>query len=319
MGNTFINNSSYRGRLKECTDAGAECIGDDSIMADAEIIAMVITALKACGLEEFQIDIGHSGFLTGLMEGTEIDEDVKEEIYTLLKNKNFFALESLVMGLHLDDSIQKVLSVIQQFSGSIEQIEEIRSLLSNSQSIAAIDRIMEVYKILGYYDYQKYISFDLSMVTEYRYYTGIIFNGYTYGTGDAIVSGGRYDSLMKQFGADAPSVGFKISVDGLMTAMSRQKIAIASNRIDTLLVYDANGQEKGIQLAMKLREDNVCLQTQCCHFDIAIEDILHYAKENQFQYVLCVNETATRVKVIHTQDSDEHIYELETFTKEDIR
>ena len=62
-GNIFINNNSYQGRLKESTQLGAELIGDDSIEADAEILAMAVECLKKAGLEKFQISIGHAGFM----------------------------------------------------------------------------------------------------------------------------------------------------------------------------------------------------------------------------------------------------------------
>ena len=68
------------------------------------------------------------------------------------------------------------------------------------------------------YGYEKYIGFDLGMVNHYDYYTGIIFRGYTYGTGDAIGKGGRYDNLLIQFGKKAPAIGFTILVDDLMMA-----------------------------------------------------------------------------------------------------
>ena len=57
-GNTFINNSSFRGRLKETTQMGVERMGDDSPEADAEILAMTVECLLAVGLTEFQVSVG---------------------------------------------------------------------------------------------------------------------------------------------------------------------------------------------------------------------------------------------------------------------
>ncbi len=57
-GNTFINHSSYQGRLKEVTQLGAEFIGDDSVEADAEMLALVIESMQAVGLREFQLNVG---------------------------------------------------------------------------------------------------------------------------------------------------------------------------------------------------------------------------------------------------------------------
>ncbi len=69
-GNTFINHSSYQGRLKENTQLGAELIGLDSVEADAEMIAMVVDGLKKTGLKEFQVSIGHVDFIQSLFEAT---------------------------------------------------------------------------------------------------------------------------------------------------------------------------------------------------------------------------------------------------------
>ena len=84
-GNTFRNNSSYQGRLKENTQSGAELIGDGSVEADAEMLALSAQLLKAAGLKEFQLSVGHADFLRGLFEAAGLDEDVMEAVsYTHL-------------------------------------------------------------------------------------------------------------------------------------------------------------------------------------------------------------------------------------------
>ena len=88
------------------------------------------------------------------------------------------------------------------------------SLTDNHQAIAAVERLEEIYQILKIYGYEKYISFDFGMVSKIQYYTGIIFQAYTYGTGEPIVKGGRYDELLKHFGKPAASIGFVIMIDG---------------------------------------------------------------------------------------------------------
>ena len=68
------------------------------------------------------------------------------------------------------------------------------------------------------------------MLGSYGYYTGILFRAYTFGTGDAVVKGGRYDQLMGYFGKPAASIGFVVQADELLNALSRQKIAIPVRR-----------------------------------------------------------------------------------------
>lgn len=100
MGNTFINNNSYQGRLKENTQLGAELIGADSVDADAEIIAMAVECLLTSGLKEFQLGIGHVGFLQGLMDAAGLDEEREEELKDLIANKNSLAWRSLSQTFH---------------------------------------------------------------------------------------------------------------------------------------------------------------------------------------------------------------------------
>ena len=88
VGSTFINHSSYQGRLKESTQLGAELIGIDSVEADAEMIAMVVDGLKKVGLKEFQVNIGHVDFLQSLMEATGLSkEQILEFVELIHKGK----------------------------------------------------------------------------------------------------------------------------------------------------------------------------------------------------------------------------------------
>ena len=84
---------------------------------------------------------------------------------------------------------------------------------------------------------KNYISFDLSMINGYDYYTGIVFSGYTYGTGNPIVKGGRYNNLLSQFGKDAPSIGFSIYVDELMNTLIKTEDSFRMMIRNLLLLY----------------------------------------------------------------------------------
>ena len=93
------------------------------------------------------------------------------------------------------------------------------------------------------------MTYDLGMLSNYRYYTGIIFKAYTYGTGDYIVTGGRYDKLLMQFGKDAPAVGFVIVVDQLMAALSRQQIDVPVVLPGTVILYEQEARTGALWLA----------------------------------------------------------------------
>ena len=105
-------------------------------------------------------------------------------------------------------------------------------------------RLQDIFRLLELYGAEDHITFDLSMSGNYGYYTGVIFRAYTYGTGDAIVRGGRYDHLLEKFGKSTPSIGFAIIVDELMSALSRQKIPTDTVHRN-LIVYTASSGREG--------------------------------------------------------------------------
>ena len=134
-------------------------------------------------------------------------------------------------------------------------MEEAGKAVNNSRSRHAIERLEQVYNILCDYGVEKYISFDLTMLSKYNYYTGIIFKAYTYGVGDAIVKGGRYDTLLGRFGKESPSIGFMIAVDDLLLAMNRQNITVKGIEKRTRVTYHADNFKKALNEAKKLRAD----------------------------------------------------------------
>ena len=94
------------------------------------------------------------------------------------------------------------------------------------------------------------------MLSKYNYYTGIIFRAYTYGSGDAVVKGGRYDNLLSEFGKDSAAIGFCIQIDQLMSVLERQKINIEiPERNSTLIVYDRNKRAEAIKMASDMRKE----------------------------------------------------------------
>ena len=269
-GNIFINNSSLQGRMKESTQMGAELIGDDSIDADAEMIALAIHLLLAAGLTEFQIDIGHVGFFKGLIEEAGMDEEKTQDLRELIENKNYFGVEAMTGN--------PALIQLPKLFGSQEILKEAKRLTSNMKALTAITQLERLYEIIGEYGLQKYVTFDLGMLTQYDYYTGVIFRGYTYGTGDAVVKGGRYDALLQKFGKDAASVGLAVAVDELLIALSRQKIVMDEGESVTMILYSGAMLSEALKKSEELRQEGVCVQMNRMNPEQTLEAYKAYAK-----------------------------------------
>ncbi len=281
-GKTFMNTHNHQGKLNEITQLGAELINDDSSAADAEVIATVIDCFLATGLTEFQIEIGEVDFFKGILENSNLDDTVVDEIRGLIHNRNFFGLEILIKELNLSEDVKKVLLSFDQLFGGLEMLDTAKKLVSNKTSIEAIERLEKVYKALSYSGYEQYISFDFSLLSRYEYYTGIIFRGYTYGTGDAVVKGGRYNNLLKQYGKDAPAIGFAFYIDDLMMAISRQKIDVAIDNSDNIILYNIEQQETAIRIANHLRKTDRKVELIRKSKKKEVVDYAEYGKKNHF-------------------------------------
>lgn len=278
-GNTFINHSSYQGRLREVTQMGAELIGDDSVEADAEMLSMVIESLLAVGVKEFQINVGNVDFFRSLIEDAHLDEEAQERVIELINNRNYFGVEEYLDSIMVTRSAKEAFVGLNELTGGIEVLAAAKNIAPNSAGIMAVKRLERIYHILMMYGVEKYVTFDLSMTGNYGYYTGIIFRGYTYGSGDAIVKGGRYDHLLEKFGKTSPSIGFAIVVDELMNAMIRQKLRIVYTRKNTIILYDEEKTEDAVKLAGDLRKKAKNVELLKKSKDKLLERYVEYGKE----------------------------------------
>ncbi len=290
QGNTYKNIHNLQGKLKEKTEIGAELVNDDSSAADAEIVAAVIDSFLASGLREFQIEVGNVNFFKGLTAAAGCPEDVTDRLRGFIHNKNSFGLSEYVKTLSLSREAENAFLSFGNLFGGMEMLKRAKTIVINEISQEAILRLEKLYTALSYYGYEKYISFDLGMLSRYEYYTGIIFRGYTYGTGDAIVKGGRYNNLLKQFGKDAPAIGFGLNIDELMMALSRQRLSIETGDSGTLILYDRAYQKQAIHLgcSYRSREKQVCLIRKSGRKDN--QDYIDYAGRQNFSEMIIIED-----------------------------
>lgn len=234
-----------RNRLREFTQAGVELFGINSAFADAEVIALAIDALLACGLQHFLIDMGQVAILKGILNVTKLSEAQKAQVFSFIDKKNYIDKHFFTQ---LDNQTRLKLNDITNMFGSSQVLDNAQSILDNQESLQALHNLREVYSILKAMGYEQYISFDLGIVNAYSYYTGVVFKGMTSCVGTSILSGGRYDTLTHSFDKDIPATGFAIGIDNLHYALSREdnnkesaslKDVIAVGMVGSLNAYQA--------------------------------------------------------------------------------
>lgn len=257
-GNTFTNTSSLQGKLCEVTQMGAELMNDGSVEADGEMIAMAVEALRGAGLRDFQVSIGQVEYFKGLCAQAGLSEETELELRELISGKNRFGAEELLVEKGIPENYQDMILMTSDYFGPVDVLQQAKKPGLNQRSMDALLRLEKLYHVLCEYGVEKYVSFDLGMLSKYNYYTGVIFKIFTYGVGDAIAKGGRYDRLLGYFGKNAPAIGFVVVVDDLLLALQRQKGGIqVQEPKEQVLTYREDNYESMLSKAKKLRKDGI--------------------------------------------------------------
>lgn len=278
IGNVFRYNDFGGGKQNEFTQAGIEVLGVSTPDSDAEVISVAIKALKESGLESFKIDIGQVEFFNGLMEEARLPEEAAAQINMLIGRKDNAGLVDFLSGFDIDEGLKKLIIELPGLFGPADILDMVQSINLNNRSKGALENIRKVYDILKDYGHSEYVSIDLGMLRGLDYDTGIIFRGFAYGVGFPILTGGRYDRLVGEFGKDCPATGFSLGVNLIMMALQKQEDAQVAEKpcTDSFVCYSANGRKTAIELCEVLRGQGLSIELDIT--DSSPEEALGYAK-----------------------------------------
>ncbi len=275
VGNVFRYNDYGGGKQNEFTQAGIEVLGVNTPQSDAEVIAIAIQSLKEAGLESFQVDIGQVEFFNGLMEETGLSEEDTVQVRRLIDRKDYVGLEEFLKRCEIKENLKKLIFDLPGLFGSVEVIEKVEALALNKRSADALENIRQVLHILEDYGLGQYVSVDLGMLRGLAYDTGIIFRGFTYGIGFPVLTGGRYDRLVGEFGMNCPATGFSLGVNMIMMALQRQKVTTEKPTIDSFVCYTVSGRRTAFELCAELRKQGIVVELDIAGY--TIEEAKRYA------------------------------------------
>lgn len=239
VGNAYGCENAYYGSQMEFTQAGIELLGEASPQADAELIAVAIEALKAAGLKNFQVELGQVTFFKGLMEDAGLDADQIEELRGYIDQKNDLSIALFLNEAKLDPTIQETISKLSALFGGKEVFAQAEKFSANAKCREAVENLREIYDLLCQFGLEEYLLVDFGMLQSIDYYSGLIFKGYAEGIGYQILSGGRYDNMLKNFGRDIPATGCAMGIKRIMIALERQGTLAIKPGIDILISGDA--------------------------------------------------------------------------------
>jgi ATP phosphoribosyltransferase regulatory subunit len=251
--NVFRSIEEEAGKEAEFFQTGVELVGDNSAEADAEVVALAVASLQAAGVSSFKIALGHVGFLNGLLEeAIPGREDVQQELKDRLLRRDFAGYRETLAMLDLSIKQREELADILKLRGGKEICRQALKLSDNSLVQSSIEHLIAVWEALEDFDVAKHIMIDLTMIGDFSYYTGMIFEGYAADIGFPVCSGGRYDKLLQQFGRPAPATGFSLKTNRILDGVDGVRL---QRELPVLMQYDAPNRKKAFIEAERLRSE----------------------------------------------------------------
>ena len=288
----YRSKPSMRGRSDEIRQTGIELIGSASKRAELEILSNALEVLSSFQTEGFRLELGHIGFFKAMIEKLDCDSDTAENIRSLIEVKNYPALSDLLDTVG-DSEAARALKQLPRLFGGEEVFEEAAKLYSDPQADAVLAELKETYERANALGYKGMITIDLGLVNRMDYYTGTVIKGYIEGCGDAVLSGGRYDKLLSEFGYDVPAAGFAVNVDAVARA-EMKKIDFRPKPVD-VIVFGTDGHETDAAVhCSKLISEGLTAETAV--FDI-IEEVRAYAAKKKIGRIDIVSDTITSEKL----------------------
>lgn len=266
---SFAISQSLRGGSDQIAQTGIELIGAGGRKADLEVIVMAINSLRA-NLGDFRLEIGHAGIFKALSENLDVDDEKREEIRGYIESKNYGALAEELDKLP-DSNCVRALRQLPRMFGGAEVLEQAYVLFEGCGTSEYLDYLGDIYNTLSQLGLGDKIIMDLGLVHRNDYYTGLVFTAYAHGSGNKVLSGGRYDNLLDKFGFPTPACGFAVHLDDLTKACNQDKNATA--KIPQILVHSADGYEiKALEYASKLAGEKQ-------NYEYSVFDTIDEAKE----------------------------------------
>ncbi len=204
--------------LLEINQMGVEVLGIKDSLTDIEILNLAKETLSKVD-EKYHIDISHAGILEKLFDVVKLTKVNKEYIINSIENRAKSDLEQFLKKLEIRDNYIDSFIKLIELNGNFEKVlKEIKNDGILGTFVEIIEELEELNKYLNMYNIKA--DLDLSLVSNLKYYSGIIFKGYVPQISKSILGGGRYDKLSKNFGKNLPAIGFAVNLTDILVELN---------------------------------------------------------------------------------------------------
>lgn len=249
----YYNENVYRvannsKTFKEIMQVGLECIGDIDDYCISEVITLAAKSLKAIS-ESSVLSISHLGILSAILDTADISDTVKSRIIKCIEEKNEHELKTICEQNGVDNATAELIKNVISIYGSAKSVlPRLKALCNNEQYQSAFNQFEQILSLIDDCEISDMLQIDFSVVSDTKYYNGIVFKGFIEKIPSSVLSGGQYDCLMKKMSKKSGAVGFAVYLDKLA------ELCEADQRFDQdiIILYD---EKTDIKALKKLTEE----------------------------------------------------------------
>ncbi len=242
------------GNIREISQMGVEYIGGDDLYAEAEIIDMAVKCLSTI-CEDYVLTISHASFVTSFIDSLKLNGIVKENLLIAISEKNTHTLKEIAQRENCSQSQMQTLIVLAKSNGTLSEVLNIvENFVCTDAMQSAYNSLKKLNDIIKAVGISGNIKLDFSSLSakDAKYYNGIIMQGFIKGAPKAVLTGGRYDNLMRSFNKTQAAIGFAVN----LSEISRASASNSDNEMDIILVYDDNCKPQTVLKALhKFQEE----------------------------------------------------------------
>ena len=261
--NVFKVRQKFAGKRSEVTDCGIELIGLDS-KSDVQVLCCALEVMK--NFKNYTLEIGNVQFFQAACKVVRLSTEEINTLANLIDKKSMVDLKIYLDSLYLSEKIVDFFMHLPFLCGDVNILDEAYAYCFD-ESLKEVEPALKKGAEAGMLSVASDVAIDLGKVAHLDYYTGIIFEGYVSGVGTSILSGGRYDCLLKKFGRDLPACGFSVKLDPLIDHVDVQL------KKKFILYYPESKQIEAMKQANKLRKEGSVILEPSLNETIYVKEV----------------------------------------------
>jgi ATP phosphoribosyltransferase len=234
----YREHASLRGESRQFAQLGVELLGANGPASDAEVVCVLVDALRAAGLADFTVGVGTVAVLRSLIDAADAGPQWAGSLMAAAHARNLVSFDALTAAPGVPARVGSALRSVVRIAGGRDAITACRAAAGTVGCAGSLDALEAAWELVDAAGAADHVRVDFGILRSFDYYTGLIVEAYAPGLGLPLGGGGRYDELLAAFGTPLPAAGFALSLERVMIALAVQGVEVPVRGIDALVGGD---------------------------------------------------------------------------------